>query len=85
MAKVTLKTTTNVEAGDEITLTIPTIYQAYNVNTEAPITTADNTPFVYKKVTSAITGTKDGAEVFSFYALVDEANQDLTLANGTNS
>ena len=84
MAKVTLKTTTNVDASDEITVTIPTTYQAYNVNTEAPITTADDTPFVHT-VTSDITGTTDGTEVFSFYALVDEANQDLTLANGTNS
>ena len=84
VAKVTLKTTTNVDASDEITVTIPTTYQAYNVNTEAPITTADDTPFVHT-VTSDITGTTDGTEVFSFYALVDEANQDLTLANGTNS
>ena len=84
VAKVTLKTTTNVDASDVITVTIPTKYQAYNVNTEAPITTADNTPFVHT-VTSDITGTTDGTEVFSFYALVDEANQDLTLANGTNS
>lgn len=84
VAKVTLKTTTNVDASDVITVTIPTKYQAYNVNTEAPITTADNTPFEHT-VTNAITGTKDGAEVFSFYALVDEANQKLTLTNGTNS
>ena len=84
VAKVTLKTTTNVDASDEITVTMPTTYQAYNVNTEAPITAADNTPFVHT-VTSDITGTEDGAEVFSFYALVDEANQNLTLANGTNS
>lgn len=84
VAKVTLKTTTNVDASDEITVTIPTTYLAYNVNTEAPIITADNTPFVHT-VTSNITGTTDGTEVFSFYALVDEVNQDLTLANGTNS
>lgn len=84
VAKVTLKTTTNVDASDKITVTIPTTYQAYNVNTEAPITTADDTPFVHT-VTSDITGTTDGTEVFSFYALVDEANQDLTLTNGTNS
>ena len=84
VAKVTLKTTTNVDASDVITVTIPTKYQAYNVNTEAPITTADNTPFVHT-VTSDITGTTDGTEVFSFYALVDEANQKLTLTNGTNS
>ena len=84
VAKVTLKTTTNVDASDEITVTIPTTYLAYNVNTEAPIITADNTPFVHT-VTSNITGTTDGTEVFSFYALVDEANQNLTIANGSNS
>ena len=84
VAKVTLKTTTNVDASDEITVTIPTTDLAYNVNTEAPIITADNTPFVHT-VTSNITGTTDGTEVFSFYALVDEANQNLTLANGSNS
>ena len=84
VAKVTLKTTTNVDASDEITVTVPTTYTAYNVNTEAPIITADDTPFVHT-VTSDITGTTDGTEVFSFYALVDEANQNLTLANGTNS
>ena len=84
VAKVTLKTTTNVDASDKITVTIPTTYQAYNVNTEAPIYATDNTTFVHT-VTSDITGTTDGAEVFSFYALVDEANQNLTLAKGTNS
>ena len=84
VAKVTLKTTTNVDASDKITVTIPTTYQAYNVNTEAPIYATDNTTFVHT-VTSDITGTTDGAEVFSFYALVDEANQNLTLAKGANS
>ena len=34
---------------------------------------------------SAITGTEEGTVVFSFYALVDGTNQDLTLTNGTNS
>ena len=33
----------------------------------------------------SITGTKDGAEVFSFYALVKDETQNITLANGTNS
>ena len=84
VAKVTLKTTTNVDASSKITVTIPKTYETYNVNTEAPITAADNTPFVHT-VASDISGTTDGAEVFSFYALVDEANQNLTLANGTNS
>ena len=87
VAKVTLKTTTNVEAGSKITVTVPITYTTYKVDAEAPIMgldDTDNTPFVHT-VTSDITGTTDGTEVFSFYALVDEANQDLTLANGTNS
>ena len=87
VAKVTLKTTTNVEAGSKITVTVPITYTTYKVDAEAPIMgldDTDNTPFVHT-VTSDITGTKDGTEVFSFYALVDEANQDLTLTNGTNS
>ena len=84
VAKVTLKTTTNVDASDEITVTIPTTYQEYNVNTEAPIITADDTPFVHT-VTSDITGTTDGTEVFSFYALVKDETQNITLTNGLNS
>ena len=86
VAKVTLKTTTNVEAGSKITVTVPTTYTAYNVAAGDVIQErkANNTPFEHT-VTNAITGTKDGTEVFSFYALVDEANQDLTLTNGTIS
>ena len=86
VAKVTLKTTTNVEAGSEITVTVPTTYTRYNVADETVIQDVidKNIPFEHT-VTNAITGTKDGTEVFSFYALVDEANQDLTLTNGTNS
>ena len=86
VAKVTLKTTTNVEADSKITVTVPTTYTAYNVAAGDVIQEckANNTPFKHT-VPHAITGTKDGTEVFSFYALVDEANQDLTLTNGTNS
>ncbi len=86
VAKVTLKTTTNVEADSKITVTVPTTYTRYNVADETVIQDVinKNVPFEHT-VTNAITGTKDGTEVFSFYALVDEANQDLTLTNGTNS
>ena len=86
VAKVTLKTTTNVEAGSKITVTVPTTYTAYNVADETVMELAEtyDTPFEHI-VGNPITGTTDGAEVFSFYALVDEVNQDLTLANGTNS
>ncbi len=86
VAKVTLKTTTNVDASDEITVTVPTTYTGYNVADETVIQEAitKNTPFKHM-VTNAITGTKDGTEVFSFYALVKDETQNITLANGTNS
>ena len=86
VAKVTLKTTTNVEANSKITVTVPTTYTRYNVADETVIQDVINKNALFEHtVTNAITGTKDGAEVFSFYALVDEANQDLPLTNGTNS
>ena len=86
VAKVTLKTTTNVEAGSKITVTVPTTYTAYNVAAGDVIQErkANNTSFEHT-VTNAITGTKDGAEVFSFYALVKDETQYITLTNGTNS
>ena len=86
VAKVTLKTTTNVEAACNITVTVPTTYTGYNVADETVIQEAINkdTPFEHT-VTNAITGTKDGTEVFSFYALVKDETQNITLTNGTNS
>ena len=86
VAKVTLKTTTNVDASDEITVTVPTTYPGYNVADETVIQEAitKDTPFKHT-VTNAITGTEDGTEVFSFYALVKDETQNITLANGTNS
>ena len=85
VAKVTLKTTTNVEAGSEIIVTVPTTYTAYNVaagdvNQDAK---ANNTSF--ERPVRSTTGTTDGAEVFSFYALVKDETQNITLTNGTNS
>ena len=86
VAKVTLKTTTNVEAGNEITVTVPTTYTAYNVADETVIQEAINKDTSFEHtVANAITGTKDGTEVFSFYALVKDETQNITLANGTNS
>ena len=86
VAKVTLKTTTNVEAGSKITVTVPTTYAAYNVAAGDVIQDVinKNAPFEHT-VTNAITGTKDGTEVFSFYALVKDETQNITLTNGTNS
>ena len=98
VAKVTLKTTIDVEAGSKISVTVPTTYTTYNVNAYSSDATASTNLPVGGAVTnelfspepedeplSAITGTEEGEVVFSFYALVDGTNQDLTLANGTNS
>ena len=86
VAKVTLKTTTNVDVIDEITVTVPTTYTEYNVAAGDVIQEckANNTPFEHT-VISNITGTTDGAKVFSFYALVKDETQNITLTNGTNS
>ena len=74
VAKVTLKTTTNVEADSKITVTVPTTYLAYNVADETVMKLAETYDTSFEHiVVNPITGTTDGAEVFSFYALVDEA------------
>ena len=98
VAKVTLKTTTDVEADSKISVTVPTTYTTYNVNAYRSDATASTNLPVDGAVTnelfspkpedeplSAITGAKDGAEVFSFYALVKDETQNITLTNGTNS
>ena len=98
VAKVTLKTTTDVEAGSKISVTVPTTYTTYNVNAYSSDATASTNLPVGGAVTnelfspkpedeplSAITGTEEGEVVFSFYALVKDETQNITLANGTNS
>ena len=98
VAKVTLKTTTDVEAGSKISVTVPTTYTTYNVNAYSSDATASTNLPVGGAVTnelfspkpedeplSAITGTEEGTVVFSFYALVKDETQNITLANGTNS
>ena len=90
VAKVTLKTTTNVSEIEEIAVTVPTTYTTYNVNSYGSNTAfggemEDEVFFPVQEPFNPVTGTPEGAEVFSFYALVDGDNQNLTLANGTNS
>ena len=98
VAKVTLKTTTDVEAGSKISVTVPTTYTTYNVNAYSSDATAITNLPVGGAVTnelfspepedeplSAITGTEEGEVVFSFYALVKDETQNITLTNGTNS
>ena len=85
VAKVTLKTTTNVEANSKITVTVPTTYTAYNVAAEDVYQDAKANNTSFERQVMSITSTKDGAEVFSFYALVKDETQNITLTNGTNS
>lgn len=79
VAKVTLKTTTDLEAGS-ITVTLPTTYTTYDVTTGAVAGNAAPHDYSFT-ATSAITGTTDGAEVFSFYALVADELQPVTITN----
>lgn len=98
VAKVTLKTTTDVEAGSKISVTVPTTYTTYNVNAYSSDASASTNLPVGGAVTnelfspepedeplSAITGTEEGEVVFSFYALVKDETQNITLTNGTNT
>lgn len=85
VAKVTLKTTTNVEADSKITVTVPTTYSTYNVAAGDVIQDAKVKDTSFEHQGPSITGTEDGTEVFSFYALVKDETQNITLANGTNS
>lgn len=80
VAKVTLKTTTDLEAGSSITVTLPTTYAAYNVATGAVAGNAASHDYSFT-ATSAITGATDGTEVFSFYALVADELQPVTITN----
>lgn len=80
VAKVTLKTTTDLEVGSSITVTLPTTYTTYDVATGAVAGNAASHDYSFT-ATSAITGTTDGTEVFSFYALVADELQTVTITN----
>ena len=86
VAKVTLMTTTDLNAGTPVSITIPTVYTAFDVNAGTVVQGATVTNKVYDTTTSAITATSDEPyEVFSFYALVAENVQDIVIANDFNS
>lgn len=85
VAKVTLKTTSNLAASTPVSITIGTAYTAFNVETGAVTGTAFEDK-VYETMTSSITATpQNPEEVFSFYALVSDATQEVVLANGNNT
>lgn len=79
VSKFTLKTTTDLWASIPVHITIPATYTAYNVSTGA-VTGAATVDKQFEITTPAeITGTPEGTEVFSFYTLVDEGTQELTV------
>lgn len=80
VSKVTLKTTTTVDNGAKVSITLPATYTTYNVSSGA-VVEASQSNAAFEVTTAEITGSASGVEVFSFYALVDGDNQDLTLTH----
>ena len=80
VSKVTLKTTTNVPAGNPVTLTLSHTYGGYDVSAGACTGQATAKPYDYTPA-SGITADKDNPkEVFSFYALTDgDDSQTVTM------
>lgn len=78
VAKVTLKTTTAVGDKSSVTLSLPGTYTAYNVS-EGSVAGTSGT---YTFTTTAAGAVAKDAEVFSFYALLQENMQTVTIANG---
>ena len=98
VSKVTLKTTTDIPAGNPVTLTLSHTYGGYDVSAGACTGQAGEKPYT-RPTASAITGAdKDTPkEVFSFYALTngndsqtvtmkcvnrEVVTEDITLAPG---
>lgn len=87
VAKVTLMTTTDLDAGTPVSINIPEVYTAFNVETGNVTGTAIGHGIEYSTTTTNIDVTTEepNKEVFSFYALVDDDTQDIEIANGQNS
>ena len=80
VSKVTLKTTTDVPAGNPVTLTLSHTYGGYDVSAGACTGQATAKPYDYTPA-SGITADKDNPkEVFSFYALTNgDDSQTVTM------
>lgn len=80
VTKVTLKTTSNIPANTKVSVTLSNTYTHYNVSGG---TTGITQAYPYEHTaTNLITGTTDGTPVFSFYALVANGEQQVTINNG---
>ena len=80
-SKVTLKTTSKVWAGNELTLNIPNTYSGYNVEEGVPVEeNGHELNYDYTPETD-ITATEDNpVELFSFYVLAADETQDITIS-----
>lgn len=87
VAKVTLMTTTDLDAGTPVSINIPEVYTAFNVETGNVTGTAIGHGREYSTMTTNIDVTTEEPykEVFSFYALVAERLQYIVIANDRNS
>lgn len=83
VAKVTLKTTTDLPASSDISVALQHCYDTYNVSTGAVSGESSDKTFS-TTVSTDITGSDDGTEVFSFYALTGESTQEVSVKNGDN-
>ena len=83
VAKVTLKTTTDLAASSNISVALQHCYDTYDVSTGAVSGESSDKTFS-TTVSTDITGSDDGTEVFSFYALTGEGTQEVSVKNGDN-
>ena len=75
VTKVSLTSTTSVPSAQTVTLSGLTEYKGYNVMSDSPA--GETTGF-----THSATGKGQAGDVFSFYAIVTDETQDLTLNAG---
>ena len=84
VAKVTLKTTSTLNAGDKVSLGMTDVADTWNVQA---VTASGNASLTYGyTLAQAVTGQADGAEVTTFYvpAPAEGANSNMTLAYTPN-
>ena len=78
-SKVTLKTTTATWAGNTLTLTVPQASTGYNVQTGTATATTEE--YEHSIITTDITASETSpVELFSFYVLAADEEQNLTLS-----
>ena len=84
VSRITLNTTTNltVDASYPLTIEVPAIYTAYNVQNMSPVETAVQRDFTYSfepAITISTASESIPVQIGHFYALVNDEPQVLTL------